>query len=373
MENIDITEKAKIFIRFGLITLLILSSVIGYAVFNYYHAAKNFQIDNAKVTSQMLAVRALAAGKIKEMPFNDGDTVQAGDVIAKVEVSVTPEQIQELENALASAKQNYENLKLGQTVKVAVKKQKVVEPSPAPAPASPDGQKNQPPATLESLAERARRMDELFDMGAVSSAQRDAAKKKYEDALANGLPSTPSENGSSSSNVVEEIEYVDQWQPTPPVVLAAAESTVKQAELALNVAKQESQQTEITAPFSGVIYYFAALEGDLTAGDVVAKIGGNHELWLEAEVEEDIFDKIPLGKMVSYELAGKKFSGTLIEKISPTKTEDENTEENKNNSTESEEPKFEKYTLRFSIPAEKDVEIKPNTTTSVHFTLKNIF
>ena len=368
MKNIDITEKVKNFIKFGLITLLILSSAIGYGVFNHYHAAKNFCIDNVKVTGTMLSVRALADGKIKELPFNDGDTIQTGDVIAKVEVSVTPEQIQQLEDEVASAKQNYENLKLGQTVKVAVKKQKIVEPSP-PAENTNPGVQQQPPATLESLAERARRMDELFDMGAVSSAQRDAAREKYEEALANGLPSAPSEN---NSTVVEEIEYVDQWQPTPPAVLAVAESAIKQAELALNVAKQEAQQTEITAPISGVIYYFSALEGDLSAGDIVAKIGSNKELWLEAEVDEDTFEKIQLGKKGTYELAGKNFSGTLIEKISPTKTE-EIGEENKNSSTESEEPKNDKHILRFSIPAENDADIKPNTTTSVKFTLKNIF
>ena len=366
MENIDITDKVKILIKYGLIILIILSAAIGYAVFNHYHAMQFYQIDNVKVTGTMLSVRALANGKIKEMPFKDGDTVQAGDVIAKVEVSITPEQLQELENALDMAKSNYENLKLGQTVKVEVKKQRIIEPPPAPVAGE---NKNQPPATLESLAERARRMDELFDMGAVSSAQRDAARKKYEDALANGLPAVSSENG---SNVVEEIEYVDQWQPTPPVVLATAESAVKQAELALNVAKQEAQQTEIVAPVSGVIYYFSALEGDLAAGDVVAKISSSKDLWLEAEVDEDIFKKIQLGKKVTYELEGKNFSGTLTEKISPTKPE-ENDEENKNGSTESEEPTFEKYILRFSIPVESDVDITPNTKTTVNFSARNIF
>lgn len=381
MENVDITEKVKIVIKFGLISLIILSSIIGYAVFHHYHAAKNFRIENAKVTGTMISVRALANGKIKELPFKDGDTVQAGDVIAKVEVSVTPEQIQQLEETVEAAKQNYENLKQGQTVKVPIKKTKVI-PAPVSSPSSSTaenkniGVKQPAPTTIEGLAERVRRMDELFDMGAVSAAQRDAAKKKYEDALENGLPSVenPSENSSADgSRTVEEIEYVDQWQPTPPAVMATAESAIKQAELALNVAKQEAGQTEITAPFSGVIYYSAIVDEDLQAGSVVAKVGNGNEIWLEAEVEEDIFEKIPLGKKVSYQIDGKNFDGTLIEKISPAKTEEEPSEENKNSSTEAGEPKNDKYILKFSIPAESDIEIKPNTTTAVNFSLRNIF
>lgn len=391
MEQTDITDKVKFFIKFGLISLIILSAGIGYAVFYYYHATKNFQIDNAKVSGTMVSVRALTNGKIKELTFQDGAEVKAGDVIAKIEVSVTPEQIEQLETALELARQNYEDLKLGQTVKVPVKRTRVVEAPKVPA-ASSELQQNpgvrQPvPTTVEALEERARRMQELFEMGAVSAVQRDDAKKKYEDALINGIP--PVENNSESgggASTVEEIEYVDQWQPTPPAVLSTAESAIKQAELALNVAKQEAQQTEIIAPVDGIIYYSAQAEEDLSAGDVVAKVGSDKELWLEAEVDENIFEKIPLGKKVSYQIEGKILEGTLIEKISPEENEvPEATEaaeisaveENKNDSpetaTESGEPKNDKYILKFSIPAESDVDIKPNTKTSVNFNTKNIF
>lgn len=407
MENVDITDRVKLFIKFGLISLIILSSVIGYAVFHHYHAAKNFRIDNAKVTGTMVSVRALANGKIKELTFKDGDTVQAGDVIAKVEVSVTPEQIQQLEEAVNAAKQNYENLKGGQKVKVAVKKTKIVTPPAANPSTSPAAEKRNPgvkqpvPATIEALAERARRMEELFDMGAVSATQRDAAKKSYEDALKNGLPAAtaPQTGTGTGLQTVEEIEYVDQWQPTPPAVLATAESAIKQAELALNVAKQEAQQTSITAPFSGIIYYSAAIDGEIAAGEVVAKVGNSKELWLEAEVDEELFEKIPIGKKVTYQIDGKNFEGTLIEKIYPTKPEEvvveevaeetpkENPEEAKidvevenkpadeikHTSTETEEPIIENYILKFSIPAESDIEIKPNMTTSINFSMRNIF
>lgn len=313
METIDLTGKVKIFIRFGLVTLLALSAATGYAVFNHYHATKIYKTD-AKINGTLLSVRALANGKVKELPFQDGDEVQAGDVIAKIEVSVTAEEIQQLESAVELAKQNYVDLQQGQMVKVAVTRQVPV------APPSTSSTLSSGSSSLASLEERAKRMEELFEMGAVSAVQRDAARKKYEDALAEGVSEeTPATPAASTRTVTE---YIEQWQPTPPAVLATAESAIKQAELALNVARQEAQQTEITAPFSGIIYYAVAVDEDLSAGEVVAKIGSGKELWLEAEVDEDFFEKIPLGKKVSYTIDGKNLSGTLTEKTSPTKPEE---------------------------------------------------
>lgn len=413
METIDLTGKVKIFIRFGLITLLAVSGIIGYAVFNHYHATKHYKITDAKINGTMLSVRALANGKIKELPFQDGDEVQAGDVIAKIEVSVTQEEIQQLESAVEAAKQNYADLQQGQIVKVAVTRQVPVVP-----PANSQGVRSSGSNTLASLEERAKRMEELFEMGAVSAKQRDAARQKYEDALAEGVPEeTPAAPAGSSTRTV--TEYIEQWQPTPPAVLATAESAIKQAELALNVARQEAQQTEITAPFSGIIYYAAGVEEDLSAGEVVAKIGSGKELWLEAEVPEDFFEKISLGKKVSYSIDGKNFSGTLIEKISPTKPEEKISEEtppaeeklseekppenppaetppaenssNENqlapipensekipekipqpenkNSSDTAEPVNDKFILKFSIPPDSKIDFKPTEKITVEIDL----
>ena len=414
METIDLTGKVKIFIRFGLITLLALSGIIGYAVFNHYHATKQYKITDAKINGTLLSVRALANGKVKELPFQDGDEVQAGDVIAKIEVSVTEEEIQQLESAVEAAKQNYADLQQGQMVKVAVTRQVPIAPPSTPASSSSGS------SSLASLEERAKRMEELFEMGAVSAVQRDAARKKYEDALAEGVPAeTPAAPAASTRTVTE---YIEQWQPTPPAVLATAESAIKQAELALNVARQEAQQTEITAPFSGIIYYAAAVDENLSAGEVVAKIGNDKELWLEAEVDEDLFNKISLGKKVSYIIDGKIFSGTLTEKISPTKpeetpeeetppaeeklTEEKPPEENSppenppaetqtpenptaetqlepipekppeeispienKNPSDSAEPVNDKFILKFSIPPDSEIEFKPTEKITVNIDL----
>ena len=89
----------------------------------------------------MVSMRVLTNGKVKELTKADGDEVKAGDVIAKIEVSVTEEQIEQLEKAVDLAKSNYAQLQVGQMVKVPVRKPKiktvqVPRPSTQPAQSS---------------------------------------------------------------------------------------------------------------------------------------------------------------------------------------------------------------------------------------------
>ncbi len=430
MEKVDISGKIKNWIRFGLIIPLATSAAIGYGAFEKYHPAETLQIEDAKVTGTMVSVRTLVDGEVSEIVFNDGDMVQAGDVIARMEVSVTAEAIAQLENTVALAKQNYEDLKLGQIVTVPVKRL-ITIPAPYVPPTveeyyAPSGVSS---ATLAALEERATRMDELFEMGAVSRVQRDAARAEYESALAESY-SAPSYVQTSPGyqpepTVIEEIEYIEEWQPTPPEALLNAENAIKQAELSLNVALQEAQETEVIAPVSGTIYYNIEMNGELSAGNTVARIGDSNELWLAAEVSEDTFNKIPLGKPVDYVLAGYNLSGTVIEKIAPVEIPEVEVVEEKsawiaptadnphpeilteptdkwiaptaNNphpeivsepsdkwipptaenahpeiqsavdeqATEIDEPAEDKYILRFSLPADRNFECKPNTSTTV--------
>lgn len=396
MENENITAKLKRRIFFGLTIILACSAAIGYGVFKHYHSTEELQIADAKVTGTLVSVRTLVDGKVREILFEEGAEVKAGDIIARLEVDVNEETINQLEDSVALAKQNYEKLKLGQTVKVPVKRVRMIPAKPA-APAAPQMSQDILPrrpanSSLSSLEERANRMQELFEMGAVSKKELEAAIRAYENAKASGVsdssPSTPSTPAASSApTYVEEIEYVDQWQPTPAPVLQNAENAIKQAELSLNVALQEAQETDVIAPVSGAIYYSAEVEKEVTAGNSIAKIGDSRELWLAAEVSQEIFDKVHLGLPVNYTLEGANLSGTVIEKIEPNikdVTEIENLPQWIPPTAENAHPEFalemeekhgderpnDKYILKFSLPA--DFDCKPNSSTNVKIKLFRI-
>ena len=313
MQSTDITDKVKKFISFGLASVIALAAVIGYAEYKFWHKDETLQLSDAKVVGTMVSVRVLASGKVKELLFEDGAEVKAGDVIARLEVAITEEEIQQLENTVQLAKDNYAQLAQGQWVKVPVQRERVTYP-PAPPPTVTQ---SSPSGNLAKLEERANRMAELFEMGAVSAVQRDAARRAYESALAES--SAPSyEYSAAPAPIIEYYtEYVDEFRETPAEVLAGAEQAIKQAEISLNAAKQEARETNVIAPVSGTIYYGVEVDKEITAGDSVSRIGDSRELWIEAEVTKEVFDKIPLGKLASYTIDGKEIFGTVIEKIKP--------------------------------------------------------
>ncbi|MCR5834577.1 MAG: biotin/lipoyl-binding protein [Selenomonadaceae bacterium] len=320
MQQIDITAKITKIIRYSLVGIILLAFIIGYAEFKYWHKTDTIQLDNAKVVGTMVSVRVLANGKVKELTFEDGAQVEAGDVIAKLEVNITDEEIQQLENTVQLAKDNYARLQEGQMVSVPVQRQRVIPGTPATSGGGSSG-------NLAKLEERAKRMADLFEMGAVSAVERDAAQRAYENALASGG------GGGGSAGTPDRIEYyteyVDEFRPTPPEVLAGAEQAIKQAELSLNVALQESRETDVIAPISGTIYYGVEIDQELAAGDSVSRIGDSRNLWIEAEVSEDVFNEISLGKLAKYKIAGREIIGTVMEKIKPDeKQPEENSEEN---------------------------------------------
>ena len=322
MQNIDITDKAKKIISFSLAGVLALSLIIGYAEYKYWHKDETLTLNDAKVVGTMVSVRVLANGKVKELLFEDGAEVKAGDVIARLEVAITEEEIQQLENTVQLAKDNYATLAQGQWVKVPVQRERVTYP-PAPPPSVTQSSSG----NLAKLEERANRMAELFEMGAVSAVQRDAARRAYESALADSS-SYSYESSAAPAPIIEYYtEYVDEFRETPPEVLAGAEQAIKQAELALNAAKQEARETDVIAPVSGTIYYGVEVDQELSAGESISKIGDSRELWLEVEVSEEVFNKIPLGKLATYKIDGKEIFGTVIEKIKPNiKKPEENQE-----------------------------------------------
>ncbi|MBR0260345.1 MAG: biotin/lipoyl-binding protein [Selenomonadaceae bacterium] len=323
MQSIDLTDKVKKIISFSLAGVLTLSLIIGYAEYKYWHKDETLTLNDAKVVGTMVSVRVLANGKVKELLFEDGAEVKAGDVIARMEVAITEEEIQQLENTVQLAKDNYAQLAQGQWVKVPVQRERVTYP-PAPPPSVSYSSSS---GNLAKLEERANRMAELFEMGAVSAVQRDAARRAYESALADSSSYSYEYSAAPAPIIEYYTEYVDEFRETPPEVLAGADQAIKQAELSLNSARQEARETDVIAPVSGTIYYGVELEQNLSAGDSVSRIGDSRELWIEVEVTEEIFNKIPLGKLATYTLDGKELSGTVIEKIKPNIKKPEETQE----------------------------------------------
>lgn len=296
--EVDITKKVQYLMKYGLPALIIIAVLCAGGIYYYQHQHKYFNVYDAQVASSLVASKARTNGTITELVVADGEHVEAGDVIAHIESSITDDQIQQLEQNVALSQRNLDEIKKGQTVTVAV-------PSAAPAPAAASSGGSS--ASVASAAARMQRMNELFEMGAISAVQRDQAAADYQAAKAAASSSAPAASSSPA------VTYQTTTQPPDPKAVQNAELQLRQAQAALDNAKQDAQQTDIVAPVAGTVYYASDItEGAVvTAGQTVANVGNADDIWVEAKVKADQGQKLRLGQFASYEIDGHKLQGSI--------------------------------------------------------------
>lgn len=337
--EVDYSKKADIIIKYGMPILLVIMLLISYIVFSATNKSETLTIRDAKIAGTFISVKAQANGKITSIVASDGSIVEAGDILATVEVAVTEDTIKQLEQNVNLAKENLEQLKKGQDIQM---------------PVAPTVDLSAANADLSRAEARKDRMEELFKMGAISKIKRDEAVEDYNAAKARATAATPP-------------EFKTVHKDTPPEIIESAELNVRQAEAALKRAKDDASATEITSPIDGTFYLANIEEGsEIHAGERLFNIGDAGNMWVEARVDDKTIEKLHLGQFVSYEINGKKFSGTIIEIEEEIKTE--NTVEQ---ATEGDITKIEgddgKRAVKISLSDEASVGQKPGKNVIVEF------
>lgn len=313
--EVDITKKVQYLMKYGLVGLILIAVLCAGGIYYYQHQHKYFNVYDAQVTSSLVAAKVHGNAMITEKVVAEGEHVEAGDVIAHVQSTVTDEQIANLEQTVALSQRNLDEIKKGQTVTVAV-------PSPAPAPAASAPRSSGSSQSVASAESRMNRMNELFEMGAISAVQRDAAVSAYHAAVAAASSSAPAAFAPSSSPAVR---YQTTTQPPDPKAVQNAELQLKQAQAALDNAKQDAAETDIVAPVAGTVYYAQGIDEGSTvkAGETVASVGNADDIWVEAKVSPDKAAKIRLGQFVSYEIDGHQLQGSVQDIQQPAKKDDQ--------------------------------------------------
>ena len=195
-------------------------------------------------------------------------------------------------------------------------------PTAASAPRrSSGGGSSQSAAAAES---RMNRMQELYEMGAVSARERDAAVAAYHAAQSSASSSSYAAPAASSSTSAPAVTYQTTTQPADPKAVQAAELQLKQAQAALDNAKQDAAETDIVAPVAGTVYYADGIDegGEVKAGQTIASVGNAEDIWVEARVSSEKAPNIRLGQFVSYEIDGHKLQGSVQDIQQPSKKDD---------------------------------------------------
>ena len=308
MAEQDISKRIKALIIWSVPTLIIIGIVISSIVWYTMYGEGNITVREAQVASDMVEAKARVTGTIDQILVQDGDVVKAGDVIATVKIDVTEEQLKQLQQTVELSKRNLEQVKKGVTVQTP---RMVSQPEPSGVSS----------AEVEKARSRMERMNQLFEMGAISAVKRDQAVAEYQEAAAAAAASV--------QNSQPTVTYDTTVQPANPETIKRAELQVKQAQAALDKAKGNAASTEITAPVDGVVHLGDISQGTkIEAGQAVASIGSSDEMWIEAYPTPEQRDAIRLGQAVNYYIDREKYHGLVMDivELQENDPEDENTE-----------------------------------------------
>ena len=282
MEN-DITELLKRRTYLFLTIFLFVVTCLSFFLLYWMRQSDQFIISNARLVYEQSILQAANPMIVQEIHTEEGASIVRGALLVTVQNVCSDEELAHLKKNVELAQKNIEQIQYG-TVAA----------------------QNIPVSTeaLESARVRMERMNELYEMGAVSAAKRNEAIAAYEqekNALTVGRGQTA--------------------EAPNPVAVRAAEEQLKKAEALFAKARDHTGTTGLFAVREGTVSQIFVKEGDrIESGDDILSLRIMDNCWIEAEIPSALADRVYPGQFVQYELNGFPEQGT-VEEIVDTGTE----------------------------------------------------
>lgn len=302
-----------------------------------------------------LEVRAQVAGRVAEVLVKEGDVVQAGQEIVRLDQSALLAQLQQARAAVASAEADL--AQLGEAGSQGVGKPLEVQQAEAQLAAararlaetkrgSSEAQVAQAQAGLtqaDTAFEDAQRnleaMEALYKEGAVAKAAvdeararlvnaraaLDSAKRQYEALLASPTPEQLEMAQAQLKEAEIALAMAREHEASRQMGRQAALARLRQARANLDLVQAELERTSITVPSAGTVISVPVKRGAVvTDGVPVATLAQPGGMRVRARVDETDIAAVVVGQRATFTtdaLAGTEFSGKVAE-ISPTAAAD---------------------------------------------------
>ena len=280
--EIDITNFLKKRALLFFVVFLIFILFISFFLLRGTGRTGEFTISNARLVFEQQSIQAPHPLLVQDVHITEGDSVQQGEALLSIQNIVSDEELLRLQKNADLARMNLAQIQSG-----------FIDTSSNQSPEAQEG--------LEAARRRMERMNELYEMGAVSAAKRNEAAAAYEQEKA-------------ALGSVQAVRRAD------PKAVQAAEEQLKKAELALEKARNTGI-TELYAQRTGIISKVSVKAGDiLAAGDDILALNITDHCWIEARLSEEEARRVYLGQIVRYEINGLHLEGT-VEEITDIVTE----------------------------------------------------
>ena len=299
--------------------------------------------DDARVSGTISTVSSKMTGRLQELLVKEGDIVQKGQIIARIDARDYAAAQNQVAAALAASEAKLAELKAGSRSQEIQQAQAVVD---------------QTAANLDNAQKNWERIAQLYSSGAVSAERRDTAQTAVTVAQAALVAAQEKLSLMIAGNREESI--------------AAGVAQVKQAQAGLEASRVNLDNTIIFAPTGGVVAQKASNAGEMvTAGQPIVTITDLADTWVTARVEETKIGRIQLGQTVQFTVdgyPGRKFSGTVTEIGTATGSvfaliPNENSSGNFTKITQ-------RIPVKISLPTDSDVVFRPGMSVIVKIKTK---
>jgi HlyD family secretion protein len=246
---------------------------------------------NGTIEATEVEVSSKLPGRIAELLVKEGDTVQAGQVVARLDTSEIEAEVAQQQATLARAEAQLKELLAGSRAEE-------IQEARANLQQAEDN--------LKLAKDDWDRFDNLFKEGAVSAQERDRAKNKVEVAA-------------SQVKAARERYQMIRIGPRPEVIEAARHERDR-AKAALGTAQVRLRDSTILAPLAGIVMTKRAEQGEIVnPGFPIVVLIDPDDLWLRVYIPESEIGLVKLGQLASIAVDSfpkRKFEGKVTE-ISP--------------------------------------------------------
>ena len=238
--------------------------------------------ETVRVTSEIM-------GQAKEVKVKDGEEVNKGDILIALGDEQIKIQVAQAQATLDSIQASYDKIKSG------ARPQEIKQAESALLQAK---------LNRDSVEENYLRMEKLFSEKAISEQQYEQAKNQYE---------------------IADVQYQSAQESYELVIEGAAEEDIKsveaqvrQTKAALDMAKYQLKNTQITAPISGKVTSITVSSGEMVSPSVpLLSIIDVSRIFVKIGISEKDISKIKEGQKVNLEIDAfpeGKFQGEVVSK-----------------------------------------------------------
>lgn len=238
--------------------------------------------ETVRVTSEIM-------GQAKEVKVQDGEEVNKGDILVVLGDEQIKIQVAQAQATLDSIQASYDKIKLG------ARPQEIKQAESAVLQAK---------INRDSAEENYLRMKKLSSEKAISEQQYEQAKNQYE---------------------IADVQYQSAQESFKLVIEGAAEEDIKsveaqvrQTKAALDMAKYQLKNTQISAPISGKVTSITVSTGEMVSPSVpLLSIIDVSRVFVKVGISEKDISKIKEGQTVDLEIDAfpeEKFQGEIVSK-----------------------------------------------------------